>query len=55
MTHKTKECCERPRKFGAKFSGQDIKPDEIIKEINLDYDAKRDRWNGYVGFFIYIP
>ena len=47
MTHQTKECCERPRKAGAKFTGQDIKPDEIVKEIQLNYDAKKDRWNGY--------
>ncbi|CAG8637003.1 10711_t:CDS:2, partial [Racocetra fulgida] len=47
MTHKTKECMDRPRKTGAKWTGQDIKPDEIIQEIDLDYDAKRDRWNGY--------
>ncbi|KAF0379978.1 pre-mRNA-splicing factor SLU7 [Gigaspora margarita] len=47
MTHKTKDCMDRPRKTGAKWTGQDIKPDEIIQEIDLDYDAKRDRWNGY--------
>ncbi|GBB93192.1 hypothetical protein RclHR1_02130005 [Rhizophagus clarus] len=47
MTHKTKDCMDRPRKTGAKWSGKDIKPDEIIQEIELDYDSKRDRWNGY--------
>ncbi|CAG8592348.1 5561_t:CDS:2, partial [Acaulospora morrowiae] len=47
MTHKTKDCMDRPRKSGAKWTGQDIKPDEIIQEIDLDYDSKRDRWNGY--------
>ncbi|RHZ75558.1 hypothetical protein Glove_212g27 [Diversispora epigaea] len=46
-THKTNNCMERPRKLGAKWSGQDIQPDEIIQEIELDYDSKRDRWNGY--------
>jgi pre-mRNA-processing factor SLU7 len=46
-THKTKDCCERPRKVGAKFSNQDIAADEIIQNLDLDYDAKRDRWNGY--------
>ncbi|CAG8521589.1 9940_t:CDS:10, partial [Ambispora leptoticha] len=47
MTHKTKDCMDRPRKTKARWSGQDIKPDEIIEELELDYDAKRDRWNGY--------
>ena len=46
MTHKTKECCERPRKRGAKFTQSNFCPDEYIKEIPLDYEGKRDRWNG---------
>jgi pre-mRNA-processing factor SLU7 len=49
MTHTIKECCERPRKRGAKFSGKDFKPDEFIYEVPLDYEGKRDRWNGYVS------
>mmetsp|Transcript_34254 Transcript_34254/g.30979 ORF Transcript_34254/g.30979 Transcript_34254/m.30979 type:complete len:92 (+) Transcript_34254:167-442(+) len=48
MTHKTKDCVERPRKKGAKVTGKDIKPDEYIRDINLTFEAKRDRWNGYV-------
>jgi len=47
MTHSTKECTDRPRKLGAKFTGKDIRPDEIIEAFELDYDAKRDRYNGY--------
>ncbi|KAI0241688.1 mRNA splicing protein, partial [Massospora cicadina] len=47
LSHKTKDCVERPRKKGAKFTGKDIKPDETIQEIELDFDSKRDRWNGY--------
>jgi pre-mRNA-processing factor SLU7 len=47
MTHKLKECCERPRKRGARFTGKDFKPDEYIYEVPLDYEGKRDRWNGY--------
>lgn len=47
MTHKRKDCLERPRKRGAKFSGKDIAADEVIQEISSGYDAKRDRWNGY--------
>lgn len=47
MTHKKKDCVERPRKRGAKFSNKDIRADEVIQAVPRDYDAKRDRWNGY--------
>ncbi|KAG8815361.1 mRNA splicing protein [Serendipita sp. 401] len=47
MTHKRADCLERPRKKGAKFTGKDIMPDEIIQTFDSGYDAKRDRWNGY--------
>lgn len=47
MTHKQKDCVERPRKRGAKFTNKDIRPDEVIQAVPRDFDAKRDRWNGY--------
>ncbi|XP_061643493.1 pre-mRNA-splicing factor SLU7 [Phyllopteryx taeniolatus] len=48
MTHKKKDCLERPRKVGAKFTGTSIAPDEHSQvQLKLDYDGKRDRWNGY--------
>ncbi|XP_013420500.1 pre-mRNA-splicing factor SLU7 [Lingula anatina] len=48
MTHKKKDCLERPRKIGAKFTGDGIAPDEYIhSELSHDYDGKRDRWNGF--------
>mmetsp|Transcript_18797 Transcript_18797/g.22533 ORF Transcript_18797/g.22533 Transcript_18797/m.22533 type:complete len:562 (-) Transcript_18797:439-2124(-) len=47
LTHKLKDCTERPRKKGAKFSGIHIAADEKIQEIHLDFEGKRDRWNGY--------
>ncbi|KAK3704840.1 hypothetical protein QZH41_016149 [Actinostola sp. cb2023] len=48
MTHKKKDCVERPRRVGARFTGEDIRPDEYYQSIlKLDYDGKRDRWNGY--------
>jgi pre-mRNA-processing factor SLU7 len=47
MTHSAKTCIERPRKVGAKFSGQNFGKDEIIAEQKLGYAAKRDRWNNY--------
>lgn len=47
MTHKKQDCLERPRKRGAKYTGKDIAPDEVIQDVASGYDAKRDRWNGY--------
>ncbi|KAI7873346.1 Pre-mRNA splicing Prp18-interacting factor-domain-containing protein [Mucor mucedo] len=47
ITHKTRDCVERPRKKGAKWTGENIKADEIVQEVDLDWDEKRDRWNGY--------
>ena len=48
MTHKKKDCLERPRKIGAKFTGDAIAPDEHAQpNLALDFDGKRDRWNGY--------
>ncbi|TWW55009.1 Pre-mRNA-splicing factor SLU7 [Takifugu flavidus] len=39
---------DRPRKVGARFTGTSIAPDEHFQvELDLDYDGKRDRWNGY--------
>lgn len=47
MTHKTKDCISRPRAKGAKWTGKDIQADEVIQDVDLGWDAKRDRWNGY--------
>ncbi|KAK2143442.1 hypothetical protein LSH36_840g02021 [Paralvinella palmiformis] len=48
MTHKKKDCLERPRKIGARFTGKDFAPDEYIQpDLEFSYDGKRDRWNGY--------
>ncbi|KAF3941325.1 hypothetical protein ABW19_dt0202819 [Dactylella cylindrospora] len=47
MTHKKKDCLQRIRKKGAKFTGQDIAADEVIQSVELGWDGKRDRWNGY--------
>lgn len=47
MTHKTKECLSRPRKKGARWTGKDIQADEVVQDVELGWDAKRDRWNGY--------
>ncbi|MCJ1458567.1 mRNA splicing protein [Mycoblastus sanguinarius] len=47
MTHKTKECLSRPRAKGARWTGRDIQADEVVQDVELGWDAKRDRWNGY--------
>ncbi|PWA47633.1 pre-mRNA-splicing factor SLU7 [Artemisia annua] len=47
MTHTRETCMERPRKLGAKWTSKNIAPDEKIETFELDYDGKRDRWNGY--------
>jgi pre-mRNA-processing factor SLU7 len=47
MTHKAKDCLDRPRKVGAKYSGKDFKGDEDIRELVFDYEGKIDTWNGY--------
>jgi pre-mRNA-processing factor SLU7 len=38
---------ERPRNVGAKWTNVNIAPDEKVESFELDYDGKRDRWNGY--------
>ncbi|PKU63051.1 Pre-mRNA-splicing factor SLU7 [Dendrobium catenatum] len=47
MTHDKKSCMDRPRKLGAKWTNMHIAPDEKIETFELDYDGKRDRWNGF--------
>ena len=47
MTHNAKQCLSRPRTKGAKWTGKDIQADEVVVELKLGWDAKRDRWNGY--------
>ncbi|CAF9942717.1 MAG: mRNA splicing protein [Alectoria fallacina] len=47
LTHKTKDCLSRPRAKGARWTGKDIQADEVVQDVQLGWDAKRDRWNGY--------
>lgn len=52
LTHSAKSCVERPRRRGAKLTGSALRPDEVIGNVNLDFEGKRDRWNGYdIGNF----
>lgn len=48
ITHATKDCLERPRAKGAKWTNKHIAADELVEDIQLStFDAKRDTWNGY--------
>eukprot|EP00955_Chlamydomonas_euryale_P105563 365647-Chlamydomonas_euryale.AAC.19 len=48
MSHKTKDCLERPRNKGAKYTNKNIAADDRVQELKLSsYEAKRDRWNGF--------
>jgi pre-mRNA-processing factor SLU7 len=33
--------------MGARWTGKDIQADQAIQDVNLGWEAKRDRWNGY--------
>lgn len=48
MSHKRKDCMERPRVKGAKYTNKNIAPDEKVEDISIEgFEAKRDRWNGF--------
>jgi pre-mRNA-processing factor SLU7 len=47
ITHTRKDCLERPRAKGARWTGTDIVADDVQRDVNLDWEGKRDRWNGY--------
>ena len=48
MTHKTKECLERPRKLQAKYTNEDLARDDVVEDIKFDdWAHKRDAYKGY--------
>jgi len=47
MTHKTRDCVERPRAKGARWTNKNIAADEKVQNVKLGFEGKRDRWNGY--------
>jgi hypothetical protein len=48
MSHKTKDCLERPRSKGARWTGKNIAADDKVEDITMvGFESKRDRWNGY--------
>ena len=47
MTHDAKFWVERPRKVNAKVANKTFGYDENVQKLNLTFEAKMDRWNGY--------
>jgi hypothetical protein len=48
MSHATRDCLERPRAKGARYTGKNIAADDKIQTIEFEgFDSKRDRWNGF--------
>ncbi|XP_016987377.1 pre-mRNA-splicing factor Slu7 [Drosophila rhopaloa] len=48
VTHKRKDCLERPRKVQAKYAESIVVHDEhLVNEAAVNYDEKRDRWSSY--------
>ena len=47
ISHKAKDCIERPRKMPAKYSGSNFGRDEIYLEVPLGYQAKRDQFANF--------
>jgi pre-mRNA-processing factor SLU7 len=47
MGHSKKDCTERPRKVAAKYTSKHIAADDVLKDVKMSWDSKRDRWNGF--------
>lgn len=48
ITHKRKDCLERPRKILAKYAESLVVHDEFVNKNDItNYDEKRDRWSSY--------
>jgi pre-mRNA-processing factor SLU7 len=47
VTHKTRDCVERPKLKGSKWTGISSGAEVVIKTADQSFDAKRDRWHGY--------
>ncbi|XP_020799748.1 pre-mRNA-splicing factor Slu7 [Drosophila serrata] len=48
LSHKRKDCLERPRKVQAKYAESIVVHDEhLVNEAAVNYDEKRDRWSSY--------
>jgi pre-mRNA-processing factor SLU7 len=47
MGHRAADCMEKPRAKKARYTGRDIQADDVVQDVRMGWDAKRDRWNGY--------
>ncbi|KAH8381910.1 hypothetical protein KR009_000908 [Drosophila setifemur] len=48
MSHKRKDCLERPRKVQARYAESIVVHDEhLVNDAAVNYDEKRDRWSSY--------
>lgn len=47
ISHEAKACLDRPRAKGARWTGDDIRPDDYAVDVPLDFEGKRDRWAGF--------
>ncbi|XP_017083274.2 pre-mRNA-splicing factor Slu7 [Drosophila eugracilis] len=48
LSHKRKDCVDRPRKVLAKYAESIVVHDEhLVNEAAVNYDEKRDRWSSY--------
>ena len=45
--HKRKDCLDRPRAVGAKYTGKTSATDAPLPEEEASYEAKRDRWKSF--------
>mmetsp|Transcript_1297 Transcript_1297/g.2135 ORF Transcript_1297/g.2135 Transcript_1297/m.2135 type:complete len:552 (+) Transcript_1297:89-1744(+) len=46
-THGAQDCLERPRAKNAKVLNTKLRPDDVMQDVKLGFEGKRDRWNGY--------
>eukprot|EP00388_Colpodella_angusta_P004428 GDKJ01014623.1.p1 GENE.GDKJ01014623.1~~GDKJ01014623.1.p1 ORF type:complete len:383 (+),score=59.91 GDKJ01014623.1:30-1178(+) len=47
VTHVTRDCLERPRMIGAKYSKIFGKDEHLVPQHDIAFDSKRDRWHNY--------
>jgi pre-mRNA-processing factor SLU7 len=43
LTHPTRDCVERPRKKGARWTGKNIQADEIVQDVVEEYERVEEQ------------